>query len=216
MALDYNHAARFPIVLSLVKLHLRSLWYILQGGQQPSFILWGDDAETEGWWPKLWRSSGDESTTGGHKIVDVDDEDPIQRARDIRDAAVGIGDDDEDPGDDYFDGMTRRRHGPGGGGGAGRDGDRGVMDAELEELEDDWELVVLALLAVGIGGLIVLRRYYEQRRLDALDRLERERQRQQQQQQGGLENDQQQEQHPPPPAPEQRLNEPLQNMGLFM
>ncbi|CAG7854812.1 SubName: Full=Related to Sel-1 homolog {ECO:0000313/EMBL:CCA68700.1} [Serendipita indica DSM 11827] len=215
MALDYNHSAQFPIVLSLIKLHLRSLWYILRGGTQPSLILWGDDAENEGWWPKLWRSSNAEPATDRQKVVDVDDEDPIQRARNIRDAAVGIGD-EEDPGDDYFDGMTRRRHGAGGGG-AGREGEGD--NAEFEEFEDDWELVVLALLAMGIGGLIILRRYYEQRRQEALERLERERQQQQQQQQQGgtMDHEQQPGQHhPPAPAPEHRLNEPLQNMGLFM
>jgi hypothetical protein len=163
----------------------------------------------------------------------MDDEDHIQRARDIRDAAVGIGD-DEDAGDDLFDGMTRRR-GVGGGAGAGE-------DDGIEELEDDWELILLAFLAVGIGGLIMLRRYYEQRRLDELERERRRREREQLQQLqnqtnhqpygGGHQQHQQQQQqqqqnarlpdepiggNPPPPMPGARPEDPLApHMAMFM
>ncbi|KAG8856186.1 ERAD-associated protein [Serendipita sp. 411] len=232
MALETNHHAYFPIVLSLIKLHLRSLWYIMRGGKQQNLILWGDD-ENEGWWPKLWKSEQSGSGTDGSnrpKVVDIDDEDPIKRARDIRDAAVGIGGDDEDPGEDYFDGMTRRR------GGGGVNGD-GVGDGEFEEWEDDWELVILAALAVTIGALVMLRRYYEQRRLEALERRRREQRAAEQQ-----EEQQQQHQHqrepqhlhhqqamgdrvpnpdmnppPPPPMPGAGLDDPLlQNMAIFM
>jgi len=39
--LEHNQAAYFPVVLSPIKLHLRSLWYIAAGGRQPNLILWG-------------------------------------------------------------------------------------------------------------------------------------------------------------------------------
>lgn len=226
LALEHNRGSYFPVVLSLLKLHLRSLWYILRGGKQPNLILWGDDQENEYWWPKLfkWDDNGAVDSGSRGRPVDVDDEDHIQRARDIRDAAVGIGE-EEDPGDDLFDGMTRRR-----GVGAGVDGeDNGGFD----ELEDDWELIILALLAVGIGGLIMLRRYYEQRRLVELERerrrreQEQQRQQQNQQQYGGGHQQQQNDRipdepiggNPPPPMPGARPQEPLPpaiRMGMFM
>lgn len=199
MALEYNRGAYFPVVLSLIKLHLRSLWYIIGGGKQPNLILWGDETESEGWWSKIWRSESDPLTEESKPKVDVGDEDPIKRARDIRDAAIGIAD-DEDAGEDYYDDMTRRR---------GDDGD-------LEELEDDWELIVLALLATGIGVLIMLRRVYEQRRRLA---WEQEQRRQQQQQQGqGHQNDHVDpvNQPPPPPAPAARPEEPPVPIDMFL
>jgi SEL1 protein len=200
MALEYNRGAYFPVVLSLIKLHLRSLWYIIGGGKQPNLILWGEDAENEGWWPKLWKESG-EAEQPPVRVVGGDDDDPIQRARDIRDAAVGIIGEDEDPGEDFFDGMTRRRAGNG----------------DMDELEDDWELVVLALLVIGIGTLVMIRRFYEQRRLIALERERRLRQAQMQRQ--GDRNGVQEEElvdQPPPPMPAARPEEPLQDMAMFI
>jgi len=201
MALEYNHGAYFPIVLSLIKLHLRSLWYIIGGGKQPNLILWGEDAENEGWWPKLWRESS-EAEQPQTRVAGGDDDDPIQRARDIRDAAVGIMGDDEEPGEDFFDGMTRRRAGNG----------------DMDELEDDWELIVLALLFMGIGILVMIRRFYEQRRMFA---LEQERLRQAQAQRHVNGNDQQEDEandEPPPPhaMPAARPEEPLRDMALFI
>jgi SEL1 protein len=199
MALEYNRGAYFPAVLSLIKLHFRSFWYIIGGGTQPNLILWGDDTESEGWWAKIWKSDPELATEAK---VEVGDEDPIKRARDIRDAAIGIAE-DEDPGEDYFDGMTRRR------------GDNG----DLEELEDDWELIVLALLAMGIGALILLRRVYEQRRRLAWEREQRERR--QRMQQAGHQGQQDEpvdpvNQPPPPPAPVARLEAPLPPIDMFL
>jgi SEL1 protein len=218
MALEYNHGAYFPVVLSLIKLHLRSLWYIVGGGKQPNLILWGEDAENEGWWPKLWKNGGggDGGDGGGGdaeqpppaRVVGGDDDDPIQRARDIRDAAVGIIGEDEDPGEDFFDGMTRRRGGAGGGGGGG----------DMDELEDDWELVVLALLVMGIGTLVLVRRFYEQRRLVALER-ERIRQAQLQRRADGngvQQGEEEEVNQPPLPMPAARPEEPLQDMAMFI
>ncbi|PVF93989.1 HCP-like protein [Serendipita vermifera] len=198
MALEYNRGAYFPVVLSLLKLHLRSYWYILRGGKQPNLILWGDENETEGWWRKLWKTSDPAHEGGmdpnGKRTIDVDDEDPIQRARDIRDAAVGIGAEEDDIGEDYFDGMTRRRQGL-------REG-----EADLDEWEDDWELVLLAFLAFGLFGLIALRRYYEQRRIEAAERrrqlIQQQLQQQQQQQRGEQgEQDERRDNLPPGGAP---------------
>lgn len=204
MALEYNRGAYFPVVLSLIKLHLRSLWYILGGGKQPSLILWGEDTDNDRWWPKLWKADSEPLTEEAKPKVDVGEEDPIKRARDIRDAAIGIGD-EEDPGEDYFDGMTRRRVGDG--------------EGEIDEFEDDWELVVLALLAMGIASLVMLRRYYEQRRRLAWERDQRERRQRQQREQGGQDiPDDPVNQPPPPPAPDRLgLEEALQpGINMFL
>lgn len=166
---------------------MRSLWYILSGGKQPNLILWGEETEGEHWWPKLWGSEAGRGGAQRDRAVDADSEDPIQRARDIRDASVGMGD-EEDPGEDYFDGMTRRR------GGGNEDGNEDVY----ADLEDEWELLVVGFLLLSILGLVMLRRWYETRRQQEL-----ERQRRQQQQHNG-----QNLPPPPPPFPADRLAAP--------
>lgn len=44
MALDTNTEAYLPVVLSLVKLHVRSLWHTLRGGKN-GLDLWNFDEE---------------------------------------------------------------------------------------------------------------------------------------------------------------------------
>jgi SEL1 protein len=190
MALEYNQASYFPVVLSLIKLHLRSLWYIAAGGRQPNLILWGDDGDDDHWWPsKLWRTEPEhdeivdpmEAPGRQHKantpvgIMDEDQDDPVARVREIREQQART-DEDNDPGEDFYDGMTIRR---GAGEGEG-------MPPDDEEF---WESVVLAFLLVGIAGLMWLRGRYvlrreeeERRRRQEMQAAEqRERQREQRQ-----------------------------------
>jgi len=165
MAFEHNQAAYFPVVLSLIKLHLRSLWYIITGGRQPNLILWGDDGDEDHWWPsKLWRTEPEHDEDVRTKadsarqhnpntpvgIMDEDQDDPVARVRKIREQQARV-DDDNDPGEDLYDGMTIRR-------GAG-DGE-GIPPND----EEFWESVVLAFLLVGIAGLMWLRGRYVLRR----------------------------------------------------
>ncbi|KZV81209.1 HCP-like protein [Exidia glandulosa HHB12029] len=45
MALETNAEAYFPVLLSLIKLHVRALWHSLSGGKQRALSIWGDDGE---------------------------------------------------------------------------------------------------------------------------------------------------------------------------
>ena len=186
MALEHNQAAYFPVVLSLIKLHLRSLWYIAAGGRQSNLILWGDDGDEDHWWPsKLWRTEPEpdevvnptEGQGRQHKantpagIMDEDQDDPVARVREIREQQARTEEDNE-PGEDFYDGMTIRR-------GAGEG--EGVAPDD----EEFWESVVLGFLLVGIAGLMwlrgryVLRREEEERRrrqeIQAAEQRERQR-----------------------------------------
>jgi len=189
MALEHNQASYFPVVLSLIKLHLRSLWYIAAGGRQPNLILWGDDGDDDHWWPsKLWRTEPEheevvdptEAPGRQHKAnmpAGIMDDDPVARVREIREQQART-EEDNDAGEDFYDGMTMRR---------------GAGDGEGLPLGDEefWESVVLAFLLVGIAGLMwlrgryVLRREEEERRrrqeIQAVEQEQRERQREQRQ-----------------------------------
>lgn len=50
MALETNAEAAFPVWLSLVKLYVRSVWYIISGGREKALTLslWGDD-DADSW-----------------------------------------------------------------------------------------------------------------------------------------------------------------------
>jgi len=188
MALEHNVAAYFPIVLSLIKLHLRSLWYIAAGGRQPNLILWGDDGDDDHWWPsKLWRTEAEpeenvdtaEGPGRQHRanapagIMDEDQDDPVARVREIREQQART-EEDNDPGEDFYDGMTIRR---------------GAGEGEGMPQDEFWESAILAFLLVGITGLMWLRGRYvlrreeeERRRRQEIHAAEqRERQREQRQ-----------------------------------
>jgi SEL1 protein len=60
MALETNTEAYLPVVLSLIKLHLRSIWHALSGGsQREKLLIWGDEPEGDnsGWY--LGKSKAD-------------------------------------------------------------------------------------------------------------------------------------------------------------
>ncbi|KAG9008956.1 ERAD-associated protein [Tulasnella sp. JGI-2019a] len=168
MALETNSEAYFPVLLSLVKLYLRSFWYTFTGGTEKTLTLWGlpsDEASDDHWYlgrakeefKKRWSGNqgqldngnagvdGKSDESGGY----VDDDDPVQWARDRKreeleraqaehDADGGFGP------DDYFDSATSR---PG-----SREG------IERDDTLDD--LIFMAVLFGILGVLIFMRTQY--------------------------------------------------------
>ncbi|KIJ51304.1 hypothetical protein M422DRAFT_223812 [Sphaerobolus stellatus SS14] len=164
MALETNREAYFPVMLSLIKLHLRGLWNELWGGKNKGISLWRDVTEDDHWYfgkakedrerrlngKKAELESGERNVLSGEG-VDVDgigpeaDDDPVQWARERREAEGGSGDFGPE---DYFDGSLR----------GGR--------REIEDDEDEFlETIFLVVLCVLVSGLIYLRgRWVERRR----------------------------------------------------
>ncbi|KAG8849983.1 ERAD-associated protein [Tulasnella sp. 330] len=169
MALETNSEAYFPVLLSLMKLYLRSFWYTFTGGTEKSLTLWGlpsDEASDDHWYlgrakeefKKRWSGNHqgqlDSGNVGEDGKIDesggyVDDDDPVQWARDRKreelerlqaehDADGGFGP------DDYFDGATNR---PG-----SREG------IERDDTLDD--LIFMAVLFGILGVLIFMRTQY--------------------------------------------------------
>jgi SEL1 protein len=163
MSLETNSEAYFPVMLSLIKLHLRSLWYELWGGKHKGVSLWRDGGDDDHWYlgkakedrERRLKSRKGELDGAEHASVtgegvkpdqDIvrDEEDPVQWARDRRDAEDGTGDFGPE---DYFDGATRGR----------RD-----ADEDEDELLETMFLVILCAL---VSGLIYMRgRWVERRR----------------------------------------------------
>lgn len=163
MALATNSEAYFPVMLSLIKLHLRSLWYELWGGKSKGVSLWRDGGDDDHWYLgkakedrerrlKGRKAELDGAEQGGvaEEGGDVDranihnEEDPVQWARDRRDAEEGTGDFGPE---DYFDTATRGRR-------------------DADEDEDEFlETMFLVLLCALVSGLLYLRgRWVERRR----------------------------------------------------
>lgn len=173
MALETNAEAYFPVLLSLVRLHARALWHSMSGGKQRALSIWGDDADGgdgDAWYlgrakeelkrrlrgGKKADGGGEQQNGGGGEqgSIDVDreptpDEDPIQWARERRNAEAAAAGDDYGP-DDYWDGNPRpRRH----------------TNDDGEEDDDFADTVILLLLCATVTGLIWARgRWVERRR----------------------------------------------------
>ncbi|PPQ88450.1 hypothetical protein CVT25_011576 [Psilocybe cyanescens] len=184
LALETNSEAYLPVILSLGKLYMRSIWHTLMGGQG-GLNLWGDDdeetskilcfkpvqgkqieegkqkpgdqealpdddfrEEEDGPW--YFGKAKEEFQRRGGQVANPrrgEEEDPIQWARERRDAER------EREGDfgpeDYFDGTIR---------GGNRD------DAEVDEFG---ETMVLVLLCLVISILLYIRtRIVERMRRD--------------------------------------------------
>ncbi|GJJ08477.1 hypothetical protein Clacol_002695 [Clathrus columnatus] len=148
LALETNREAYFPVTLSLIKLHVRSLWNELRGGGK-GLTLWRDVDEDEQWHfgkAKEDQESGtkikqtelnDRGITSGN-----DDDDPVQWARDRKGT--------EDTGDfgpeDYFEAATRGR-------------------GDTQDSDEFVETMFLILLCILVSGLIYLRgRWVERQR----------------------------------------------------
>ncbi|KAG8930161.1 ERAD-associated protein [Tulasnella sp. 418] len=180
-ALETNSDAKLPVLLSLIKLHLRSYWYTLTGGTQKGLTLWDSSEDSEDHWylGKAWKKSwgGKKREIDGRDgDVDLDstyldEDDSVQWAREKRreelereraehDAEGGFGP------EDYFDAAI---------GGPGR---RQPLD-DRDELLDD--MILVAVLCVIVGMLVyartrlVARREEEGRARERAIQLERER-----------------------------------------
>ncbi|KZT39348.1 HCP-like protein [Sistotremastrum suecicum HHB10207 ss-3] len=119
MALETNSEAYLPVILSLIKLHARSLWHTLTGGSQKTLLLWSDQQDEDAWY--LGKSKAEmrkrlraakradrergEIEGGAQENGPADDEDALEWARKRREE-----DEEGDFGpEDYFDGATRKR-----------------------------------------------------------------------------------------------------------
>ncbi|KAF8583800.1 HCP-like protein [Ramaria rubella] len=166
MALETNSEAYFPVMLSLIKLHLRSLWYELWGGKSKGVSLWREAGDDDHWY--LGKAKEDRERRLKSRKVGLDaarggaqedgagidhniphEEDPVQWARDRRDAEEGSGDFGPE---DYFDSAMRGRR-------------------DVEEEDDELlETMFLVLLCALVSGLIYLRgRWVERRRREDQD-----------------------------------------------
>jgi SEL1 protein len=169
MALATNSEAYFPIMLSLIKLHLRSLWYELWGGKIKGVSLWRDGGDDDHWYLGKAKEDRERRLKGRKGELDgpeqgslpgeganvdqnnVRDEDPIQWARDRRDAEEGTGDFGPE---DYFDAATRGR----------RNAD--------EDGNEFLETMFLVMLCALVSGLLYLRgRWVERRRREDQDEV---------------------------------------------
>ncbi|KAF9517964.1 hypothetical protein BS47DRAFT_1359232 [Hydnum rufescens UP504] len=165
MALDTNSEAYLPVLLSLVKLHIQSLWYTLSGGRNKGLTLWGIDSRDDDQWylgkardefAKRWRGRKG-STASAAGTLDANQEggalesdDPVQWAKDQKDAEIERARAEEEAyergdffsGDFLATGNPRRYDG---------DGDR----------EDEfWETLFLVALCMAISALIFVRGRY--------------------------------------------------------
>jgi len=195
LAVETNSEAYLPVVLSLIKLHLRSLWHTLMGGRG-GLSLFGDDDDARSYYdpPERGEIEGGSQPDDEHadetpeyddgswyygKARDLykrqrgqepnrlDEDDPVQFARERR-LAESDREGDYGP-EDYFDGATR-----------------GQM--REEDGDDFTETMLLVVLCVVVSALLYVRgRWVERMRRE-------ERERQQQQRQDG--------QAPPPPPNE--------------
>jgi SEL1 protein len=109
LALETNSEAYFPIILSLLKLHIRSIWHALtRGSQREKTILLWNEASDEGWY--LGKSKAEmrkkqhgkaEAANGG-----VDEEDIISWSKRKQE---GTSEEADFGPEDYFDAATNRR-----------------------------------------------------------------------------------------------------------
>src|ERR1700761_4265625 len=109
MSLEASHEGYLPVVISLLKLHLRSLWHTITGGGQreKSLLLWNDESDGDGWY--LGKSKADMK----HRHRDSEEkmeqeEDLVEWARNKKAEEGGSDTGDFGP-EDYFDAATRRR-----------------------------------------------------------------------------------------------------------
>ncbi|KAL0955834.1 hypothetical protein HGRIS_002036 [Hohenbuehelia grisea] len=211
LALETNAEAYLPIVLSLAKLHLRSIWHTLRGGQN-GLNIWNNEPENQGTASEQQAAGGTQpgkldGADGGkrpeaplhdERITEEEDgpwylgkarEDFSRRRRQDKQAAVQ-GQDVDDP----IQWARKRRNAE-----QDRDGDFGPEDyfdaatRRREEQDDDFgETMLLVLLCLSVSILL-----YVRTRL--MDRMRRE----------------QQQQQPPQPGNGVPPQPPAGNPGVF-
>jgi SEL1 protein len=110
MALETNTEAYLPVVLSLIKLHLKSIWHTVSGGsQREKLLIWSEEPEGDSWY--LGKSKADmkkknrarEKVDGAQEGEDMDMVEWVRRKKDEEADSQG----DFGP-EDYFEGATRR------------------------------------------------------------------------------------------------------------
>jgi SEL1 protein len=155
MALETNTEAYLPVVLSLIKLHIKSIWHALSGGsQREKLLIWGEESEGgEGWYlgkskAEMKRKRAERAAAGGaggeaggaggeggEGLPEGEDVDIVEWARRKKDEEAANNDGDYGP-EDYFDAATRRRH-------MGENGD---------EEDDDLETIVCLSFHLALAG----------------------------------------------------------------
>ncbi|CAL1711319.1 unnamed protein product [Somion occarium] len=189
-AMETNQEAYLPVVMSLIKLHARSLWHTLLGGSN-GLDFWGNDAESgqsyytdsSGREIEDGRRSDHREGSPGHDTSSDDNNDGhwyIGKAREefnrrrgqdhageddpvqwARDRRHAENDRDSDFGpEDYFEGAMRGGH-------------RGE-----EEVDEFAETMLLVILCIAVSTLLFIRGRW-------VERMRREQEEQQRQQQPG-------------------------------
>lgn len=168
MALDTNSEAYLPVLLSLVKLHVQSLWYTLSGGRDKGLTLWGIDSGDDDQWylgkardefAKRWRGrKGSNANSAGNldgsnnnqEDGALESDDPVQWAKDQKDAEIERARAEEDAYErgDFFSGDFLAT------------GDPRRYDGEGDREDEFWETLFLVALCVAISALIFVRGRY--------------------------------------------------------
>ena len=160
MALETTSEAYIPVMLSLIKLHLRSLWYELWGGKSTGVSLWRDTGDDDHWYLGKAKEDRERRMKGRKGELEARErrtnengdvgqsiareEDPVQWARDRRNSEEGAVDFGPE---DYFEGAMRG----------------GRRDAEEDE-DEFLETLFLCGLCALVSGLIYFRRRWVERR----------------------------------------------------
>lgn len=161
------------MILSLIKLYLKSLWYTLSGGKEKGLTLWGVEGEEDDHWylskardefTKRWRGKkgppsssgqdqnavGDGASTGAANDVD----DPVQWAEDKKAAEIERARAEEEAYErgDFFSGDFLAV------GDARRQQQYDEDGRLLADRKDDfWETMFLVVLCISISALIFVR-----------------------------------------------------------
>ncbi|KAI0753061.1 HCP-like protein [Daedaleopsis nitida] len=208
LAYETNAEAYLPVLLSLMKLHVRSIWHTLMGGQNGLTIWDGDEETSRSYYDNPEIEGGGQEQGAGQPSIDQGEEyedgpwyigkarDDFNRQRGQRAADQG-GHDEEDP---VLWARERRQAE------ADRDGDfgpeeyfdgamRGHRYREEEDVDEFAETMLLVVLCLMVSTLL----YVRGRWMERIRREEEERRRQQ----GGVQQPQQQNGgvFPPPGDP---------------
>ncbi|KAF8308200.1 HCP-like protein [Clavulina sp. PMI_390] len=162
MALETNTEAYLPVMLSLSKLYLKSLWYTITNGQDKSLLLWNVD-DDEQWYigkareefAKRWQkgAGSPEAVDGGSEPATIDADDPVEWAEEQKAAEVERARAEEEAYErgDFFSGdflaVGDPRRPP-------RYDENGH---EMPDVQEFWETMFLAALVIMISALIFVR-----------------------------------------------------------
>lgn len=172
MALDTNTEAYLPVLLSLAKLYIKSLWYTISGGRNRSLLLFSVE-DSDQWHlttalddlGKRWRGARSPSTSGGKQddagTTNVEapapalDDDPVQWAEEQKAAEIERARAEEDAYErgDFFSGDFLATGDP-------RHHQRYDENGHEIPVDEFWETMFLAALVVMISSLMFVRARY--------------------------------------------------------